>query len=698
MAMARPPALQASNPDIRALSDATVDTTHLTRFHNLLSYTPASFPHTLSTELARTFGKAGGIGDVSSASQGGSVLTVARALASKYDVHSSDFERSDVSIPVILDIVNSTCFEVYLRQMVYLYVRPSSDGNIEPRAPESMREALKEQWISASRILEAAMPFYDASERERDPSFAEYRLEAHYARATDELQKSFTVSETFSNVRLNVGGDTLRDAMLYMMQPWLALKFVTTFVVPPDSSYGITETKRVRRAALPPVPTYTDSRSAELAVYRIFVDVVIRTRSALLDNTDALRGGSVVHHPTLEQEVFHYFSEPGRHELHVHNSPVEVQVLVVGGGGGGGHRDAGGGGGGGVVMRERLRLPVGTHRVIVGNGGQGGHGASVSGSGVREEAKNGESSSLTLLTGDEGGEVVAFGGGRGASGGGGNNAGDGGGAGRDGEGGSGGSTGSRDTGFFGDGGNGAGNSNLGQTYDEGGKGGDGLPDSFTGEVVYRGGGGSTSGTPSLGGGGQGGGGGCSRGTDGEAGKGGGGGAARSPDDCARGGDGGSGIVILRFSTNNLWRDLVAKIEDMGFGITQTLNARYLDPEAAAMPRMHEEVAQIARQTKQASLDLHRINEQLQQRKNNLHVMLHNHGNVDERANRAVIGFWVAVAVYIVVTLVALGLLSFQMYDAVYIVAALIVLAAVLWWLVRWFRRDAISMSRYEADV
>lgn len=702
------------NPDIRSLSDASVDTTFLSRFHHLLEFTPAPTPDKLSVELARvfandnTFSSSFGSDDDSDASKNpsGSAVTVAKTFVNRYD-SNVEFERAEVRMPVILDTVNAACFAVFIRQIAHLYGEPvyENDPNqvMDPRLRENLSNFWKEQWNVITSAVEAAMPFYGDKAKAQDPAFTNYRLEAHLAGAQDVVQRA-SIPSTYANVTFM--NDVIKNAMFYLMQPWLVFKYVTVFIKffgdeTQDDSKGFLHNRD--EAAEPPIPSFDDRRGAELAIYRMLIDAVIRTRSSLLEKTKAVHGGRMLmaaaspdaNSDFPEKAVLHFFEEPGRHDLFVHAKEVEAQVLVVGGGGGGGHRDAGGGGGGGVVFRKSVRIPVGRHRVVVGAGGRGGKGASESETGSREAASDGEASMLTILTDESGDEIVALGGGRGASGAGGNDAGSGGGSG-EGKGGAGGSTGSRSTGWYGGGGNGAGDVNLGQSFAQGGKGGDGVTHAIIGKNQAYGGGGSSGDTPSQGGGGQGGGGGCSRGQDGVNGIGGGGGATRSPDACARGGDGGSGVVILRLSTQTLWKDLITSIEDMGFGVTQTLNNRYIDPERKAMPDWKSSIAKLSKDTKKRSAELHQTNAELRQRINNLQVMLHNHGNVEQAARQSVIVFWVVVALYIIIASGSLTLIAMKKYNAVYLMAVLVIIAIFLWWLVTKMR--GTGMSRYEADI
>ena len=678
---------KASNPDVRMLADPSVDTTKISRIHHLLLFSPAKTAEKLKLHLAEAFGTplnspSEDVPLLSEDARHGdrnSAAAIGRALTYRYDSHIADLGSADVQISMILDTANDACYAVFLRQMAFLYGVPGlgdADMVLDPVFSVNMRDFWKEQWNKVTVELNNKIPFIV-----QGTSLENYSLATHLQEAY-QVANAVDIPSSFARVTFQI--DVVKNAMFYMMQPWLTFKFVASFI---DPSYDV---------------GFANRRSAELAMYRMMADTLLRTRNVLLNDTNLMQGGNmrvVSDGGDKHGHIFsHTFDTPGKHDLIVTKVPVVANVLAVGGGGGGGQRDGGGGGGGGVAFGNDIILPVGRHRVTVGSGGKGALGATVSWTGRREQATDGEASSLTLLSDENGREIVAHGGGRGASQGpGGHPAGEGGGqAGQSSKGGSGGQGGKASTDYYGWGGNGAGNVNDGSPYVEGGKGGDGLQNSITGERSYFGGGGSTGKTPSLGGGGQGGGGGCSVGSNGQDTRGGGGGASRSPDDCARGGDGGSGMVAVLFTSSPAWQDLLPTLEDFGFSVTETISKRYVHPERKNIPSYHDKVDQLSKATKKGSLDLYQTNAELQQMKSNLNVMMHNSANVRAAERRSIIVFWSVVAVYIALALIVAVLIGFKMYDAVYAIASIAIAAVLLWWVVANTRGETITNR--EADV
>lgn len=226
------------------------------------------------------------------------------------------------------------------------------------------------------------------------------------------------------------------------------------------------------------------------------------------------------------------------------NTPMNVEILVVGGGGGGGDgvdyaNNGGGGGAGGLIYQSSHSVSTGNFPIVVGNGGA--------------RNTNGQNSTFDNLT--------AVGGGKGGAGGGAaGNGGSGGGAcpnstnkgtGTSGQGYNG-ANGATASPWAGGGGGGA--SELGSA-DGAGLGGDGTAYSISGSsVIYAGGGSGGNDASRLAGGDGGGGSGAvysdaSGGGNGTANTGGGGGGGASRVASLPGGTGGSGIVIIRYPSN-----------------------------------------------------------------------------------------------------------------------------------------------------
>ncbi|HET6747361.1 MAG TPA: hypothetical protein VFH06_04625 [Candidatus Saccharimonadales bacterium] len=243
---------------------------------------------------------------------------------------------------------------------------------------------------------------------------------------------------------------------------------------------------------------------------------------------------------------------------------TNVRVLVIAGGGAGGTDNAGGGGAGGFIENSSVAVTPGVATTVTV--GAGGTAVPAPGSGKGGNGGNSIFSSLTAIGGGGGGYHGGNNGSNGGSGGGagGNNIASGG-AGTAGQGNNGGGRTLSVTEGRNGGGGGAGTIGANATASAPGGGGAGKTSTITGSTVtYAGGGGGAgrndTGNTVPGAAGGGGGGGQGAGSNGVAsagtantGSGGGGGAnnpSNSSDPVRSGASGGSGIVIVRFTTQN----------------------------------------------------------------------------------------------------------------------------------------------------
>jgi hypothetical protein len=301
--------------------------------------------------------------------------------------------------------------------------------------------------------------------------------------------------------------------------------FITTQAVPPIVSHQFNQHNY----------NYTSSHISYLS-YDTVTTASVLVGSTKNSNFISATGG-IITNPL--GKIVHTFTASGTFTA---LTDGYVDVLVVAGGGSGGTAVSGGGGGGGVVFTSSLFLTAGTYPIIVGGGG-------VASPGTTAIGNNGQTSSFA--------NIIALGGGGGATqGGNARNGGNGGGGSNYGGGGTfgTGSTGQGNSGFnpssagyanTGGGGGGGGAGQPGGTSQN--QGGAGFETTITGEYKYfgAGGGGGVSNTTYRGGfdgGGDGGG----NGANGIDYTGGGGGGSYAYN--VRGGSGGSGSVIISYST------------------------------------------------------------------------------------------------------------------------------------------------------
>ena len=311
-----------------------------------------------------------------------------------------------------------------------------------------------------------------------------------------------------------------------------------------DTSTTVTPTSSTAASVAVPAAVYNNVTAGNAVTITVTNSDGLESAGATKDAIALPSGGTVT---TSGNYRIHTFTSSGTFVNTI--ASLSVEYLVIAGGGAGGVGDAnanayGGGGGaggyrtnvagqtsgGGASAESALTISAGNKTVTVGAGGAGA-------SGDNQLGTNGGDSvfdSITSIGGGRGGANSADGS-SGGSGGGGKESDGSGQSGTSGQG-YGGGPGS-EGGNRGGGGGGAGGS--GGTSSGGG----GVSSTITGSAVTRAGGGGSNGSGGSGGGGDGG---DPTGYNGTANTGSGGGAATE-----HSGNGGSGLVVVRYLTNNL---------------------------------------------------------------------------------------------------------------------------------------------------
>ena len=311
-----------------------------------------------------------------------------------------------------------------------------------------------------------------------------------------------------------------------------------------DTSTTVTPTSSSAASVAVPAAVYNNVTAGNTVTITVTNSDGLESAGATKDAIALPSGGTVT---TSGNYRIHTFTSSGTFVNTI--ASLSVEYLVIAGGGAGGVGDAnanayGGGGGaggyrtnvagqtsgGGASAEAALTISAGNKTVTVGAGGAGA-------SGDNQLGTNGGDSvfdSITSIGGGRGGANSADGS-SGGSGGGGKESDGAGQSGTSGQG-YGGGTGS-EGGNRGGGGGGAGGAG-GNT-----NGGSGVSSNITGSAVTRAGGGGSSGSGGSGGGGNGG---DPTGYNATANTGSGGGAATE-----NSGNGGSGLVVVRYLTNNL---------------------------------------------------------------------------------------------------------------------------------------------------
>ena len=703
------------NPDIRTLTDTSIDTSTKTRTKQLMVFRPQSTADGLERHLQEVFEQeAPGIDNAYVTNS--ALPTMAWRL-----VHAlSNHNRPVFGINDVLDTVWDMCAHVIKDQAIYIVGR---EKKMELTTRQS--NIFKEQMERIKNTLDSLIPFVDAQET----SDAEIRNMILEIRKTNlglnetqqirsdmkavvrnlsrhkTLCKSSLAKDDGKRVYTERARDTMfiepvRDAVAYLLEPYMVFKYVATFV-PGPWNMG-TWANEIR-------PSFLDMRYAELAIYRMFMqDIITPVRMNLIAHPSALlnsrlqnlsenerASGSV--QILLEPEDSSGFKTVYRngHRVHVYETPGSYSVkvtregpvdfLIVGGGGGGGDAssgDAGGGGGGGaVVVKSDISVPLDeTIDIVVGSGGS--------------SAQKGSDSSVSF----NGTDFTAPGGGRGGKGdadGGDGGSGGGGGMG----GGSPGATVLRDSdgnpidnSHGNDGGEPAssgqtagGGGGAAEEGQEDGTGGTGRPVAFLGEAekLYGSGGsgGKTENASKKNG---------KSGLD-NTGNGGNGGSVVDGDNGS-GGNGGSGVVVIRYDDGTGGGTVINSLENLGAVVISTLNHQYIAQDRQRIPRFHHSIALISNGTRHVSVHLEEMEEQLQQRKHNLRAILENHEFLKKLQKRDRVRYIVALVILILLIctylalLLMMGLVDFESpkysqriaYTIYGLALSVFIVVAILW--------------------
>lgn len=722
-------AAESLNEDIRHLIDAE-DTTTRTRVGKLMSFKPQEDPDKLQEELERVFSAGGDIlageapGIEKDTVDKSGLPPMAWMLASSQMSHS----KAHFGIEDILQTIWAVCTYVLKDQAIYIV-----NGGSEMKLPSRHSGVFEEQMERVRDMLDKLIPFIDtkeASDKEIREMILEMRGKKYFNqddgtnlrnnmpvvnRLNRHLQickKAIERDGVFTD-RAKEGlfsSEAMRSAVFYVLQPYMVFKFVATFV--PGAWNKGTWARELR-------PSFLDSRYAELALYRMMMDTVSHVRMSLIENPTALleprlqtmieesvtdvgtQGSVMVQLEPNSNDVrtvyrqgkrTHVFDTTGSYTVNV-VLPGLVEMLIVAGGGGGGNASGGnpgGGGGAGEVMYREVTLETEDDlSVQVGGGGSAG--------------QNGSDSQVS--TGNF--TATAAGGGAGGAGGGSNGAdgGSGGGGGSasgeagsstisdDSEGGvsRNGNAGGSPSGDLGGGGGGA--TGEGQTGD----GGAGRQYAFTGNEIMYGTGGDGGGSDSG-----------DNGRSGEdnTGSGGGGGSAASGQEGS-GGRGGSGIVIVRYDDGTGGGVILASLENLGSMIISTINARYIAQDRQRIPRFYHSISLASSGTKHVSAHLMDMDQQLQQRKNNLRSMLENHQFLIRLTRGDRIKYIIGTVAVCILVIVYFGLIMLMgskiipsdtyvdyLAFAVYALALIVIVGVIIAWALRTMTEKRIAKRMY----
>lgn len=717
-----PGRIASLNSDLSQLIDTSTDTVKQTRFLKLMAFEPPDNVEGLRSELERVFrgyrgSGGGGEQDAPSLSPDtvsrSNLPVITRVLV---EGQLSDIMASDqIHVSGILQMVKAVCLESVRYLMVHMF-GDTNDMSLDRRKSSTFDTQMSRMF----NVIDKLVPFLDTkylteadkkgfmmeatSDKNMSDGFQKPPLRStmpvvrSLSRHMELCKLSLMKDATYTPESKSHGlfeAPEVRQAVFLLLQPWLVCKYVATFIHGPWNSGTWANDMR---------PSFLDSRNAELALYRMMMDMVTHVRMSVIEHPETLleklllevieersasggEGAMTTEFVASNARTMyragmrtHVFEQVGIHDVSVRVGG-DAKLLVVGGGGAGGRageRLPGGGGGGGEVVTRTVTFQTDdTFTVVVGEGG----------------ASAGQSGGNSSVDGDT---VKALGGGGGGSA---NESGLPGGSGG-GQGYGGAEAGESRTGMAvaagstddtkredvdipvgvsswgsgggmarsGNGGGGGGAVQEGQTDGSGGR---GVPLNHVGSMmVYgRGGDGGTTnnandrirtihGMSNTGGGGN-------------------GGSAK----YGSGGTGGSGVVVLAYRDGTGGDYVVDKLERLGAIVIETVNTKFIARDRGRIPMLYHSISVLSNGTRFLSSHIMDMSNQIDQRKNNLRSLMENYEDLDKQKRRAYFAYVMAV-VLAVVLLVAMAVLVWKSNEpryatAVYTVTVLILLSAVL---------------------
>jgi len=411
------PTYSALNPDLAALVDTSFDTAKQTRFLKVMAFEPPSDMDGLKAEVDRVFNdglnaKGGSTDEAPSLDS----VTVARSNLPTIARVMIEFQNQSVTskgqihVQGALEMAKAISRETVRDLMIHMFGdtdrmrlsrRLSASfevqmdrifGAIEQLVPFLDKQDLSPQEVR-NMMAEVNGPKYMSDGFRATPTRTFMplvkRLSRHMELCRGELTKNDGIYTDAATRDGLFDSQEMRHAVFLLIQPWIVFKYVATFVYGPWNKSAWAREMR---------PSFLDSRNAELALYRMSMDMVTHVRMNIIEHPEALQekrlleviedavdrnaqGGMTMEFIASTAKTMysagmrtHVFEATGSHDVSVRVGG-EAMLLVVGGGGAGGAAGSdqpGGGGGGGEVVTRTAFFDTGEDFTVkVGEGGQG---------------------------------------------------------------------------------------------------------------------------------------------------------------------------------------------------------------------------------------------------------------------------------------------------------------------------------------
>lgn len=128
------------------------------------------------------------------------------------------------------------------------------------------------------------------------------------------------------------------------------------------------------------------------------------------------------------------------------------------------------------------------------------------------------------------------------------------------------------------------------------------------------------------------------------------------------------------------------LEQLSFKLNDSVANRFTKPEYAKMKHMYSQIARLSKHTKDESGHLYELDQRVHQRKDNLHVVLHNMRRDTTQQSRGRAYLALAIVVYIAITAGMVALVVLGRYTLLYMAAGGVLLVVLVLWLVSLLRQ------------
>ena len=277
-----PIASKLVNKDIMAFIDLSASPSGNLRFRRMMSYRLKKDLDDVKEEKTRIFGgdNALNLTDINdrlfdSSEEDNEDALVHRIVKKFSDKYQEDV-ADDMTIDNILGLIESICKDAIMAQIGAVW--GDDDGNMS----STMRSSVEDQVNTYVETLDESIPYYSTSENGRIEFVRD--MDTHMNRAFVTLNRIVipqNKAEFFPRV--------IRDLVFHLLEPWLAFKFLASFVPGEWNNISADLSDATSVSA-----SFYDRRYAEFALFRVLIDISRECQLAIsridIDNSSEIEG------------------------------------------------------------------------------------------------------------------------------------------------------------------------------------------------------------------------------------------------------------------------------------------------------------------------------------------------------------------------------------------------------------------------